>query len=70
MVSVAFLQPFNSVFLAIFQKGEITWSSEYILFTENIVVITHVSSKQNYKKFRLAASEHTKRYGKLILFTS
>lgn len=61
MVSVAFLQPSNSVILPI--KGEITRSSQYVFFTENIVAIIQLSSKQNYTKFRLAASKHTTRYG-------
>lgn len=56
MVSVAFLQPSNSVILPI--KGEITRSSQYVFFTENIVAII-----QLYTKFRLAASKHTTRYG-------
>lgn len=61
MVSVAFLQSSNSVTLPI--KAEITWSSQYVLVTENTVVIIQLSSKQNYTKFRLAASKHTTRYG-------
>lgn len=61
MVSVAFLQSSNSVTLPI--KAEITWSSQYVLITENTVVIIQLSSKQNYTKFRLAASKHTTRYG-------
>lgn len=56
MVSVAFLQPSNSVILPI--KGVTTRSSQYVLFTENIVAII-----QLYTKFRLAASKHTTRYG-------
>lgn len=60
MISAAFLQPSNSVILPI--KEAVMWASQYVLFTENIVIITQLSSNLNYTKLRLGASKDATRY--------
>lgn len=61
MTSAAFLQSSNSVILP--TKEAITRASQYVLFAENILAITQLSSKRNYTKLRLGASKHATRYG-------